>query len=427
MSRLSSLKRMLHIQSLPFQDRITEASALIATLYRGSGDIHRREFAVDGPCRGSVSNADVRNGTEQVVMFGSNDYLGLSQLPEVKQAALRAVEQFGTSFSGSPVMNGLNPLHTELERKLAALKNTQTSVLLPSGFAANLAWVRALVAEHDYVVADQYGHTSFREAARALPKARRRFFAHNSIPDLERHLSEIRSDHAGTIFVFVEGLYSMHGDLPPLPGILETCERYGALPVVDDAHGTGTLGPTGRGVFEHFGIREVPFIVVGTLSKALGAVGGFVACKKDVALAIRANASSYIFSASLPPATVAAASAAVDALANHPERLERLRRNIRHAANRLHALGVPKDWQSPIFPLEVPANSDVTALVTSVGQGGFFVNGVSFPAVPLEDQRVRVSISSEHTTAQIDALADLLERVMASGTPELDVQEARLA
>jgi glycine C-acetyltransferase len=427
MSRMNSFKKMLHVQSLPFEDRITEASALVSSLYQGSGDIHRREFVVDDPCRGTVSNVESGGAPARVVMFGSNDYLGLSQLPEVKQAARHAVERFGTSFSGSPVMNGLSPLHTELERKLAALKNTETSVLLPSGFAANLAWVRALVAEHDFVVADQYGHTSFREALRALPKARRRFFAHNSATDLRRQLSEIRKDHAGTIFVFVEGLYSMHGDVPPLPDILEVCEQHGALPVVDDAHGTGTLGRTGRGVFEHFGIRNVPFIVVGTLSKALGAVGGFVGCKSDVALVIRANASSYIFSASLPPATAAAAIAAVDALANHPERLERLRRNIRHAANRLHALGVPRDWQSPIFPIKVPEKSDVTALVTNIGMGGYFVNGVSFPAVPIEDQRVRISISSEHSTHQIDALADLLTRVMSSDTLEMDVQEMSTA
>lgn len=344
-------------------------------------------------------DGDVRRN----VNFGSNNYLGFANDPYIAEKACDAIRRGGLSMCGSPLLNGSNPQHRQLEERLADFKRTEDAILFPSGFAANLAWTQALVQKGDVVTYDEYAHTSFQQGICHLPQQNLRKIAHNSIPVVVA--SDVVSE--GREFVFVEGVYSMHGDLPPLDDLVTSMGPSSTL-VVDDAHGTCTLGHSGRGVFEHFGLTPKDAIIVGTLSKGFGAVGGYICSDRDTIFCLRALSNTSIFSASLPLPVVAGVLAALDLLEREPQRVDWLQSNIKRAVEGMRHLGVDSDHCTPIISIRVPKERNVHEVVRKLHRGGHFVNGVSYPAVPKNEQRIRISLSALHTRDQISSLIDAL-------------------
>ena len=351
-------------------------------------------------------DGDVRTN----VNFGSNNYLGFANDPYIAEKACNAIRTAGLSMCGSPLLNGANPQHRQLEERLADFKGTEDAILFPSGFAANLAWTQALVQKGDVVNYDEYAHTSFQQGIAHLPQQSVRKFEHNTLPP-------ITSDAPleGREFTFVEGVYSMHGDLPPLDKLSSSMRPSSTL-VVDDAHGTCTLGQSGRGIFEHFGLTPEDAIIVGTLSKGFGAVGGYICSDRDTVFCLRAMSNTSIFSASLPLPIVAGVLAALDLLEREPHRVEWLRSNIKHVVDGMQHLGVKPDHCTPIISIKLPKKKNVHSVVRNLHRLGHFVNGVSYPAVPRNEQRVRISLSALHTRDQISSLIDALSLELSSDT-----------
>ena len=292
----------------------------------------------------------VING-ETKVMLGSNNYLGLTQHPKVKEAARAAVERYGSGCTGSRLMNGTLDLHVELERRLANWMQRDAALVFTTGFQANLGTISALVGRHDTVVIDRADHASIVDGCRlAMGDSVR--FKHNDLDDLERVLQKI--EPGGGILIVVDGVYSMEGDLAELPGIVELAKKYDARILVDEAHSAGVFGEQGRGTADHFGVRDEIDLIMTTFSKSFASIGGFIAADADVIYFIKHNGRAFLFSASLPPASTAAALAALDIIETEPERRERLWANARRMKKELAGLGFNTgDSKSPVIPIIV--------------------------------------------------------------------------
>lgn len=343
---------------------------------------------------------------KMVSMFGANNYLGLASDPRIIERATSAVRTFGVGVCGSSFLNGYSSLQRELEETTAALKNMEDCIVLPSGYAANLSWASALLRHIDSVVCDEEAHISFREAARGN-KARLKKFNHNDL----RHAEELASlDRKGDQYLFVEGLYSMRGDCCDANAIQELAMKTASILVIDDAHGTGTMGPTGRGATEEMTIGG-DVLIVGTFSKALGANGGFICSSKPIVDCLRILAQPYMFSAALSPASMAGALEAIRILLAEPERVARLRENSREAYSRLLKFNCVSSDGSPIIYLRCGADRDAMEVAKMLEFEGCFVNPISYPAVGIDDSGIRINISSEHTASDLDRLCQGLETV----------------
>jgi len=335
-----------------------------------------------------------------VTMFGSNNYLGLASDPRVIEAAQKAAETYGAGTCGSSILNGNSVLQRELELATADLKAAEDCIIFSSGFLANLAWVAALLRPIDTVVADSEAHTSFREGTRASGSGLRKF-KHNSVEDLA---AALKFDSKGDLYVFVEGLYSMTGDVPDMVAISEIAAQRNSVLVIDDAHATGTIGEDGRGTSGRLhNCRDT--LTIGTYSKALGSNGGFICGDRDLINCLRVLATPYIFSASLSPANMAAALAAIQIIRNDRDRIGRLQANAKQAHEQLGAFGDISDRASPIVFLRIGSRFSSLRAAKELERRGYFVNAISFPAVGRTQSGLRVSISSEHTAEQISALA----------------------
>ena len=361
------------------------------------------------PLAGARAIVSLDGDTRTVVHFGSNNYLGLATHPYVLERAKASLDEFGLSVCGSPLLNGATQPLRDLEIQLANLKGTEDAIVFSSGYAANQAWTQALIRESDQVYFDSLAHTSFLEGVKHISRQSLQKLNHHSPPS--EHLTVPKPNQ--NVFVFVEGVYSMHGDIAPLGLYSAWCSDNGATLVVDDAHGTGTLGQRGRGVFEHHNLAVSDAIVVGTLSKGLGGTGGFICADADTILCLRASANSSIFSASLPPPVVAGVMAAIEILSKEPEHTEKLQRNVRHLAHALSSIGVHGDHASPILSISVPKRLNVQSIVRNLHRKDIYVNGVSYPAVPKNDQRIRISVSAEHSEADLDYLTEVLVSELA--------------
>lgn len=357
----------------------------------------------------SAQESQVTVGGRTLVMLGSNNYLGLTNDRRVKEAAIDAMRRLGTGCAGSRLLNGTLALHEALEQKLARFVGKPAAVTFSTGFQVNLGTISCLLDRGDAVYLDKQDHACIIDGAR-LSFARVRKFAHNDAADLGR-LMRVDRDVGGRLVV-VDGVFSMEGDIAPLPAIVEAARDVRAAVMVDDAHGLGVLGARGRGTAEHFGLEDDVHLIMGTFSKSLASIGGFVAGERDVVDHIRHTARSLIFSAALPPAAAAAAGAAVDIVEREPERRERLWRNTRFFADGLACLGFcTGESRTPIIPIIVGDDHRAFAMTRRLDEEGVFVNPVISPATPPGRALLRTSCMASHTEAQLTRALEACRRV----------------
>ena len=350
--------------------------------------------------------------TVPMLMFGSNNYLGLANHPNIKECVASAISQYGTGIGGPPFLNGYLRITEELEERLAALKGKEAAIVFSSGYSANLSVVTALTQPAGKVFYDEYSHASFSDGLR-LARANATRFSHNSLEQLARCLSTAKDDGTKDVFVGVEGVYSMDGDLAPLDELIPLCHGQGAMVIVDDAHGTGVMGANGYGTGEHFGVASEIDVLMATFSKALSVNGGFICASKEIVEYMRYAARPYMFSAAMPPQTIAAVHGALDVIEREPHWLSMLRDNVVYATKQLNALrwGFNVATPSAIIILETPRTMDIRQAAYMFHKNRVFVNPVEFPAVPSHKQRFRISLMATHTKEDIDHLVDVVDRV----------------
>jgi 8-amino-7-oxononanoate synthase len=345
----------------------------------------------------------------RLVMLGSNNYLGLANHPKVKEAAVDAVRRFGTGCAGSRLLNGTLSLHEALEVKLAHFIGKPAAVTFSTGFQVNLGVISCLLDRGDVVYLDKQDHACIIDGAR-LSFARVRKFEHND-PDELRRLMTADTGARGRLVV-VDGVFSMEGDIAPLPQIVKVAREHEAAVMVDDAHGVGVLGPHGRGTAEHFDLEADVHLVMGTFSKSLASIGGFIAGEREVVAHIRHAARSLIFSAALAPASVAAVSAALDILVDEPERREQLWRNTRFLKDGLSSLGFSTgDSRTPVIPIIVGDDQRAFRMTRRLEEEGVFVNPVVSPATPRGRALLRTSCMATHTEEHLSRALEACARV----------------
>lgn len=345
-----------------------------------------------------------------MLMFGSNNYLGLANHPYVKAKTEQAIHQFGAGIGGPPLLNGFTKLHRELELRLADLKGAEDALIFSSGYGANVGLLTALLNKDSIVVYDAYSHASFCDGLK-LSGAQSFAFPHNDVRCLEQRLINIRRTTDADIFIGVEGVYSMDGDLAMLDIITEISKKYNAYLIVDDAHGTGVTGKYGKGTAEYFDVEDKVDLTMGTFSKTFAVTGGFAAGKKEIINYLRYFARSYMFSASLPPMSIAAVLAGLDLLQYDDSPLLKLRENIDYTAHKFAELGLGCNSVTPIFPIIVPVEMNIRKASYDFHKRGIFINSIEYPAVPVNQQRFRISVTAEHTKEDIDRLAETIEEV----------------
>ena len=351
----------------------------------------------------------VKMAGKDVLMFGSNSYLGLSDDPRLKEAAIEAIRKYGTSCSGSRFLNGTLDIHLALEEKLAALVGKEEAVTYSTGFQVNLGVVSCLGFKDGYIFLDALDHACIIDGSR-LSFSRVLKFPHNDMDALEKKM-QMAPIEAPKLIV-VDGVYSMEGDIAPVPELVELCEKYNASLMIDDAHGLGVMGDHGRGTANHFGLTEKVELIMGTFSKSFGSLGGFIAGDHEVLNFLKHNSRSLIFSASMPPANVAAVSRAIDIMLSEPERLEHLWALTRHAHAEFKARGFDiGHTQSPIIPLFVrDLNKCLTAVKMALDEG-VFITPVIPPAVPEDSVIVRFALMATHSFEQLDEGIDKLTKI----------------
>ena len=345
----------------------------------------------------------------KVLMFGSNSYLGLSDDPRLKEAAIEAVKKYGTSCSGSRFLNGTLDIHEELEAKLAKFVGKDEAVTYSTGFQVNLGVVSALGFRGGFIFLDALDHACIIDGSR-LSFSEVRKFPHNDMGVLERKL-KITPRNAPKLIV-VDGVYSMEGDIAPLPEIVALCKKYNASVMVDDAHGLGVIGENGSGTASHFGLTKETDLIMGTFSKSFGSLGGFIAGSHKVINYLKHNSRSLIFSASMTPAATAAASRALDIMIEEPERRENLWKVTRHAQESFKAAGFDTGHtQSPIIPLFVRDTIKAMRIVRTAYEQGVFITPVIAPAVPEKDVLIRFALMATHTTDHVDEAVEKLTKI----------------
>ena len=341
-----------------------------------------------------------------VLMFGSNSYLGLSDDPRLKEAAKAAIDKYGTSCSGSRFLNGTLDIHQQLEERLAQFVGKDDAVTFSTGFQVNLGVVSTLGGRNGYILLDDTDHACIIDGSR-LSFSTVYKFRHNDMDSLESKLRNCASDSPKLIVV--DGVYSMLGDLCPLPRICELAAQYDAAVMVDDAHGLGVFGRNGAGTADHFGLTDKVDLIMGTFSKSFGSLGGFIAGDKEYINYIKHTARSLIFSASMTPAAVAAANCALDIMQQEPERIEHLWEITHYAHKAFRDNGFDINATvSPIIPLMVRDTEKALMVVRQAYEAGVFITPVIAPAVPERDVLIRFALMATHTTAQIDEAVEKL-------------------
>jgi len=355
----------------------------------------------------------------EVIMLGSNNYLGLTTHPKVRQAAMDAIAKYGTSCTGSRFLNGTLELHHELERRLARFMGTEAALTFTTGYQVNVGTISALVGRGDYVIIDKDDHASIVDGCLMCFGEMKRF-SHNDVSSLEKVLSRLPED-AGKLVV-VDGVYSMGGDIAPLPDIVAICKKYGARIMVDDAHGIGVTGPMGRGTAAHFGLLDQVDITMGTFSKSFASVGGFIAGNADVIHYIQHHARSLIFSASLPPANAATVLACLDIIEANPQIVDQLWANANYMRAHLIEMGFDVGQSNtPIIPIIIRDDLRTVLAWRALADAGVYTNPVLPPGVPANMSLLRTSYTATHTRAHLDRaleifadVADRLDLIKAS-------------
>ncbi|OUM99645.1 MAG: 8-amino-7-oxononanoate synthase [Firmicutes bacterium ZCTH02-B6] len=366
--------------------------------------VYRHPRVLEGP-QGPRAVIDGR----EVVNLSSNNYLGLADDPRLRQAAMRAIEEYGAGTASVRTIAGTNRLHAELERRLAAFKRTEAALVFQSGFTANAGTVAAILGKEDVIISDELNHASIIDGCR-LSRAQIKIFPHKDVAAMRRLLEESRD--ARRVLVITDGVFSMDGDIAPLPEIVAVAKEYGAITMVDDAHASGVLGSNGRGTVDHFGLHGQVDIQVGTLSKAIGVLGGYVAGSKLLIDYLIQRARPFLFSTSHPPAVTAACLAALDILESDEELIQRLWENARYFREGLADAGFDvKGSETPIIPVIVGEGEKAMRLSDRLFEEGVFAQGIAYPTVPKGKARVRTIVTAAHTRDDLDRALTAFRKV----------------
>jgi len=348
----------------------------------------------------------------EVINLASNNYLGLCDHPKLREAATAAIEKYGVGSGAVRTIAGTMRIHMELEEKSARFKGVEACVVFQSGFTANAGTVSSILGKEDFILSDELNHASIIDGAR-LSRAKIKVFRHKDVEHAEELLKEIQHE-PGHKLVITDGVFSMDGDIGPVGSLAYLCEKYGAIMMVDDAHASGVLGRNGRGSVDHFGCTQRVDIQVGTLSKAIGSLGGYVCGSRDLIDYLYHRARPFLFSTSHPPSVAASCIAAFDILENEPDRIERLWSNTRYFQEQLAHAGfdiggrtTPKS-ETPITPIIIGDGRKTMEFSRAVFERGVMATGIAFPTVPEGKARVRCIMTSEHTQAQIDKALEVL-------------------
>jgi glycine C-acetyltransferase len=366
---------------------------------------YQRLHELESAC-GAVSRVDGR----EVINLASNNYLGLTTHPRLVEAAIEAARKYGAGTGAVRTISGTMDLHMELERRIAAFKHVEACVVFQSGFAANSGTVAAILGPEDHIISDELNHASIIDGCR-LSKAKIHVFPHRDIEAAERKLAELTSA-PGRKLLITDGVFSMDGDIAPLPQLVRIAEKYGAIMMVDDAHASGVLGRNGRGTVDHFGLHGRVHIQVGTLSKAVGVLGGYVCGSRNLIEYLYHRARPFLFSTSHPPAVTAACLAAFEVLEQEPGRIERLWENTRFFQQQLRAAGFDLGLsETPITPILVGEAKTAHEFSRLLFEEGVFAVGIGYPTVPRGKARIRTIVTATHTREQLAQAAEAIKRV----------------
>jgi len=348
----------------------------------------------------SGQDTEVVIDNKRVLMFGSNSYLGLTNHPKIKEASKKAIDKYGTGCAGSRFLNGTLDIHIELENRLAKYVGKEASVLFSTGFQVNLGVLSSITGRNDYLILDEYDHASLIDGSR-LSFSKVIKYAHNDMEDLQRKLSILPEE--AVKLIAVDGIFSMEGDFVKLPEIVQIADEYGANIMVDDAHSLGVIGHNGAGTASHFGLTNEVDLIMGTFSKSLASLGGFIASDAATIDYLKHRARALMFSASMTPGSVASVIAALDIIESEPERITRLWDNTHYAMKLLLEEGFDLGpTESPILPIYVRDNHKTFLVTRQLQNDGIFVNPVVSPAVPSDSSLLRFSLMATHTFDQID-------------------------
>ena len=352
---------------------------------------------------------------KKVINLASNNYLGLTTHPKLREAALEATRKYGVGSGAVRTIAGTMKIHMELEEKIARFKNVEACVVFQSGFAANAGTVSAVLGKEDFIISDQLNHASIIDGAR-LSRAKILVFNHKDLAHAEEQLASIK-DQPGRKLLITDGVFSMDGDIGPLPGLCELAEKYGAIMMVDDAHASGVLGRAGRGTVDHFSVHGRVDIQVGTLSKAIGALGGYVCGTRDLIDYLYHRARPFLFSTSHPPSVAATCIAAFDVLQDEPERIENLWENTRFWKKELGLLGfdiggkTTPASETPITPIIIGDGARTMEFSRELFKEGVLGTGIAFPTVPEGKARIRTIMTATHTEEELERALEVLKNV----------------
>lgn len=341
------------------------------------------------------------------LMMASNNYLGLTHHPHVKDRSLQAIQQYGTGSGGARLTSGSFPLFQKLETRLAQWKECEKALTFTAGFMANLGTISALVNKGDIIFSDELNHASLIDGCR-LSGAKVQVYPHKDVQALEALLTE--SKHYGMRFIITDGVYSMDGDIAPLPELLGLAERYDALLIVDDAHATGVIGE-GRGTAHHCHCESPRIITTGTMSKALGSIGGYVCGSQTIIDYIINHSRPFIFATALSPADIGASLGALEVLEQEPRVYQNLRSNTEYMHKALQSLGIPSSDETPIFPIIIGSNEDTLEASRLCEQEGIILSAIRPPTVPINTGRLRLTVTASHTEAELQKVIQVLQRL----------------
>ena len=397
-------------ESVPATIRYLESQSVLVSVPERAGTTPSADVAgeLEAMAAAGLSRRCRVIGDEGLVVMASNDYLGLARDPRVIEAAAEAAKRWGAGSGGSRLTTGTQPPHLALERHIAEFKGTEACVLYATGYMANLGVITAFAKKGDVILSDELNHASIIDGCR-LSGAEIMVYRHADLDDLERKLASVRG--ARRILAVSDGVFSMDGDILDLPRFLGICRARGAFSIVDEAHATGVVGATGRGLKERFGCGD-PDVVVGTLSKALGSEGGFAAVTRELAEYLVNRSRPFIFSTAPSAASVAAADAALSVLESEPSRVERLKENVSFFVSSLAANGIDVRTESAIVPIIVGDERRAVEIARKLEARGFVISAIRYPTVPKGSARLRVAISSSHERSQLSAAAQAIAASM---------------
>ena len=358
----------------------------------------------------SESAAESRFDGKEVINLASNNYLGLTNHPKLIEAALDATRRLGVGSGAVRTISGTMAIHMELERRIAEFKHVEACVVFQSGFTANAGAVSAILGPEDHIISDELNHASIIDGCR-LSRAKIHVFPHRDVATADAKLAAL-TGQPGRKLLITDGVFSMDGDVAPLPALVEVTEKHGAIMMIDDAHSSGVLGRNGRGTVDHFGLHGRVHIQVGTLSKAIGALGGYVCGSRDFIDYLYQRARPFLFSTSHPPAVAASCIAAFEILEQEPERIENLWSNTRYFKEALKAAGLDTGVsETPITPIMIGDAAKAHAYSRAIFEEGVFATGIGFPTVPRGKARVRTIVTATHTREQLNRAVEILVRV----------------